>query len=158
MHWTWISSMAFCITMPAQVYGASYAPEMRVDCLNNYIEIQTKNIMNFVRWPVEKLHFKLFDFKNKLMSKASGFPKHVLGIHWYIREKLFLVWSKSLGISKITLDFPNINRNKSLGHKFLNELESFSFDTNYLWYYKVKINTITKLKKNPIFSKVIIAF
>ena len=77
--------MAFCITMPAQVYGSSYAPEMRVvvDCLNNYIEIQTKNIMNFVRWPVEKLHFKLFDFKNKLMSKASGFPKHVLGIHFW---------------------------------------------------------------------------
>ena len=40
--------MVFRISIPAQVYGASYAPEMRVvlDFLNNYIEIQTKNIMN----------------------------------------------------------------------------------------------------------------
>ena len=38
-------------------------------------------------------------------------------------------WScpKSFGISKIKLDFPNIDWNfKSLGHKFLNELESFT--------------------------------
>ena len=47
--------------MPTQVYGASYAPEMRVvtDFLNNYIEIETKNIMYFVRWPDEKWRFKV---------------------------------------------------------------------------------------------------
>ena len=80
------------------------------------------------------------------------------GLVGEIGKSCFWGGPKIYGISKIKLDFPNIDwKFKSLGHKLLNELESFSLDTT-CGTIKVKINTITKLKKNPIFSKVIIAF
>ena len=75
------------------------------------------------------------------MSKTSEFSKHVFEIQFHFQNaKRFghglvgiigknCFWSgpKRFGISKIKLDFPNIDWNfKSLGHKFLNELESFT--------------------------------
>ena len=86
----------------------------------------------------------LIGFENRLMSKTSEFPKHVLEIQFHfwngprfghglvgiIGKSCFWSGPKSFGISKITFDFPNVDwKFKSLGHKLLNELESFSLDT-----------------------------